>query len=165
MIKRSLKLCVQFQVVPQPTPLQLGPKSGASLRDAAKGIDTRAWEARPPRRSVGAQVTWGVRFVEPAEAAAFIEKLAAEVSDRMRKLKLRGRTVTLKVLRAVANAPEQLMKGCIGHGVCDHLTRSVTLNTSTDNATTLQRQAVRLLARRCRFTPGSPHVDPRLTPC
>ena len=33
-------------------------------RDAARGVDDRAWEARPPRKSVGARVTWGVRFQE-----------------------------------------------------------------------------------------------------
>ena len=124
----------------------LGPKSGAALLDAAKGVDRRAWEARPPRRSVGAQVTWGVRFVEAAEAVAFVEKLAVEVSERMRRLKTKGKTLTLKVLRAVANAPDRYMKGSIGHGVCDHLTRSVTLSSATDAPQVLQREAVRLLA-------------------
>ena len=106
----------------------LGPKAGAQLRDASRGIDARAWEARPPRKSVGAQVTWGVRFAEAAEAVAFVEKLCAEVSERMRRLKVKGRTLTLKILRAVANAPATHMKGSIGHGVCDHLTRSSTVS-------------------------------------
>lgn len=114
----------------------LGPKSGAALLDAAKGVDRRPWEARPPRRSVGAQVTWGVRFVEAGEAVAFVGKLAAEVSERMRRLKTKGRTLTLKILRAVANAPEKYMKGSIGHGVCDHLTRSATLSSASDAAGT-----------------------------
>ena len=124
----------------------LGPKSGAQLRDAARGVDDRAWEARPPRKSVGAQVTWGVRFQEASEAVAFVEKLAGEVSDRMRRLRVRGRTLTLKLLRAVANAPERLMKGSVGHGVCDHLTRSATLSGATDAARTIAREATRLLA-------------------
>ena len=124
----------------------LGPKSGAQLRDAARGVDDRAWEARPPRKSVGAQVTWGVRFQEASEAVAFVEKLAGEVSDRARRLRVRGRTLTLKLLRAVANAPERLMKGSVGHGVCDHLTRSATLSGATDAARTIAREATRLLA-------------------
>ena len=124
----------------------LGPKSGAQLRDAARGVDDRAWEARPPRKSVGAQVTWGVRFQEASEAVAFVEKLAGEVSGRARRLRVRGRTLTLKLLRAVANAPERLMKGSVGHGVCDHLTRSATLSGATDAARTIAREATRLLA-------------------
>ena len=124
----------------------LGPKAGAQLRDASRGIDARAWEARPPRKSVGAQVTWGVRFAEAAEAVAFVEKLCAEVSERMRRLRVKGRTLTLKILRAVANAPATHMKGSIGHGVCDHLTRSSTVSLSVDDAPSLAREAVRLLA-------------------
>ena len=69
---------------------------------------------------------------------AFVEKLAAEVSERMRRLKTKGRTLTLKILRAVANAPDGYMKGSIGHGVCDHLTRSFTLSSATDAARALQ---------------------------
>lgn len=124
----------------------LGPKAGAQLRDASRGIDAREWEARPPRKSVGAQVTWGVRFAEAAEAVAFVEKLCGEVSERMRRLKVKGRTLTLKILRAVANAPANYMKGSIGHGVCDHLTRSSTVSLSVDDAPSLAREAVRLLA-------------------
>ena len=80
---------------------------------------------------MGAQVTWGVRFVEASEAVAFVEQLAAEVSDRMKRLKTKGRTLTLKIMRAVANAPDKYMKGSIGHGVCDNLTRSFTLSSAT----------------------------------
>ena len=124
----------------------LGPKAGAQLRDAAKGVDTRAWEARPPRKSVGAQVTWGVRFEEASEAVAFVEKLCGEVGERMRRLKVKGRTLTLKILRAVANAPANYMKGSIGHGVCDSLTRSSTVSESVDDGAALAIEAVRLLA-------------------
>ena len=91
-------------------------------------------------------MTWGVRFAEAAEAVAFVEKLCAEVSERMRRLRVKGRTLTLKILRAVANAPATHMKGSIGHGVCDHLTRSSTVSLSVDDAPSLAREAVRLLA-------------------
>ena len=75
-----------------------------------------------------------------------MEKLCAEVSERMRRLRVKGRTLTLKILRAVANAPATHMKGSIGHGVCDHLTRSSTVSLSVDDAPSLAREAVRLLA-------------------
>ena len=91
-------------------------------------------------------MTWGVRFAEAAEAVAFVEKLCGEVSERMRRLKVKGRTLTLKILRAVANAPANYVKGSIGHGVCDHLTRSSTASLSFDDAPSLMREAVRLLA-------------------
>ena len=124
----------------------LGPRAGAALRDAARGIDRRAWEARPPRKSVGAQVTWGVRFEAPAEAVAFVEKLAGEVATRASAVGAKGRTVTLKLLRAVADQPAGSAKGGIGHGVCDHLTRSVTLSRAANDEATIAREATRMLA-------------------
>ena len=95
----------------------LGRKSALSLRDACRGIDRRDWVSRPPRKSVGAQVTWGVRFDEAREVVAFAAKLAGEVAARARKLKVKGRCLTVKVLRAVANVPDGMMKGSVGHGV------------------------------------------------
>ncbi|MDB0053638.1 hypothetical protein N9F40_01240 [bacterium] len=125
----------------------LGPKSGGALRDACLGIDNRVWVSRPPRKSVGAQVTWGVRFDAAAEAVAFAEKLVTEVSERSLKLKVKGRCLTLKVLRAVANVPDGMRKGNIGHGVCDHLTRSVTLSSLTNEAKVLKREVAQILAK------------------
>ena len=124
----------------------LGRKSALSLRDACRGVDRRDWVSRPPRKSVGAQVTWGVRFDEAREVVAFAAKLAGEVAARARKLKVKGRCLTVKVLRAVANVPDGMMKGSVGHGVCDHLTRSVTLSAFCDGANTLAREASAILA-------------------
>ena len=124
----------------------LGRKSALSLRDACRGVDRRDWVSRPPRKSVGAQVTWGVRFDEAREVVAFAAKLAGEVAARARKLKVKGRCLTVKVLRAVANVPDGMMKGSVGHGVCDHLTRSVTLSAFCDGANALAREASAILA-------------------
>ena len=124
----------------------LGRKSALSLLDACRGIDRRDWVSRPPRKSVGAQVTWGVRFDEAKQVVAFAAKLAGEVSARAVRLKVKGRCLTVKVLRAVANVPDGMMKGSVGHGVCDHLTRSVTLSSFTDGAETLACEASRVLA-------------------
>ena len=124
----------------------LGRKSALSLVDACRGIDQRDWVSRPPRKSVGAQVTWGVRFDKASEVVAFAAKLAGEVSARAVRLKVKGRCLTVKVLRAVANVPDGMMKGSVGHGVCDHLTRSVTLSSYADGAETLAREAMNILA-------------------
>ena len=43
----------------------LGPKAGTALLDACLGVDNREWVTRPPRRSVGAQVTWCGAFPLP----------------------------------------------------------------------------------------------------
>ena len=77
---------------------------------------------------------------------AFAAKLAGEVAARARKLKVKGRCLTVKVLRAVANVPDGMMKGSVGHGVCDHLTRSVTLSAFLRGANALAREGRRVLA-------------------
>ena len=84
-----------------------------------------------------------------ASAAAISSPAAtspASLAARARKLKVKGRCLTVKVLRAVANVPDGMMKGSVGHGVCDHLTRSVTLSAFCDGANALAREASAILA-------------------
>ena len=47
------------------------------LRALASGEDTRPWEARPMRKSLGAQASWGVRFQSTSGAESFARDLAA----------------------------------------------------------------------------------------
>ena len=62
---------------------EMGYKTGEMLFTYARGIDARKWEARPVRKSVGAQVTWGVRFDNEAQVMRFVEQLAEEVAARL----------------------------------------------------------------------------------
>ena len=71
--------------------------------------------------------------------------LSMQVSTRMRMLKVKGRSIALKVLRAVKNAPELARKGSVGHGICDHYTRTVTLPTFTDDPAVITREACAIL--------------------
>lgn len=123
----------------------LGPRTSETLRAFAAGKDSRAWEARPPRQTVGAQSSWGVRFRTAAEAEGFATKLSTEVAARLGALKLKGRQVTLKVWVAVKDAPAWKAKGAMGHGVCDHLSRSATLASATRQPELLASEAVRLV--------------------
>ena len=49
---------------------------GAALWDAAHGIDARRVEPPKDRKSVGAEVNWGIRFQSPQEAQTFLDGLA-----------------------------------------------------------------------------------------
>lgn len=102
---------------------QLGGKTGEMLFDYARGVDGRKWEACPVRKSVGAQVTWGVRFNDDGQVAKFVEQLAGEVAARLQAAKVKARTVQLTLLRAVKNAPDSARKGHLGHGICDQMCR------------------------------------------
>ena len=44
--------------------------------DAAHGVDPRPVEPPKARKSVGAEVNWGIRFQSPQEALTFLDGLA-----------------------------------------------------------------------------------------
>lgn len=48
----------------------LGDKTGQLVFNYSRGIDTREWQPRPDRKSVGAQATWAVRMETNAEVCA-----------------------------------------------------------------------------------------------
>ena len=59
---------------------------------------------------------------------------------------VKGRSLTLKLWRAMRDAPAGMSKGHLGHGLCDILNRSVALpGAPTDDADVLQREAVAVL--------------------
>jgi nucleotidyltransferase/DNA polymerase involved in DNA repair len=124
----------------------LGPGISQKLRSFAAGEDVRPWEPRPERKSVGAQSSWGVRFQTALEATTFVEKLSQEVGARLIAQGLRGVTVTLKVWRAVQGAPAWAQKGSMGHGICDHVSRSVTLALPTNEGARIAYESSKMLA-------------------
>ena len=123
----------------------LGVKVAATFRAFADGVDKREWEPRPPRKSVGAQSSWGVRFATDAEAHKFVDALCGEVSKRLSAQGLRGAQITLKVWRAMEGAPSWMQKGSMGHGMCDHLSRSITLPSATSDADKISGEANKML--------------------
>lgn len=76
---------------------ELGDKTGAALWDASRGIDTRRVAPPAVRKSLGAEVNWGVRFDSPQDATRFLGKLAEEVWTRMGAAGVQGRSLTLKL--------------------------------------------------------------------
>lgn len=122
-----------------------GSKRGASLWELAHGTDNRPWEEKPKRRSIGAQCTWGVRFASQDEVREFINNLAHEVSRRLNNANAKGRTVAVQLMRQVENAPEHARKGALGHGVCDSLSRSMTLANFTDSKYEIAAEAKKIV--------------------
>ncbi|KAK9805394.1 hypothetical protein WJX73_010812 [Symbiochloris irregularis] len=110
---------------------ELGDKTGQALWDAAYGLDGRLVEAPKPRKSIGAEVNWGVRFATENDAEVFLDGIAGEVCKRLDAAGVRGRALTLKLKRRKAGAPEP--PKFMGHGSCDNLSRSMTLTHFTAN--------------------------------
>ena len=71
-------------------------KQGEYFYRIARGVDLRPVKPYRKRKSVGAERTFAQDVYAPSEMYAILEKIAAEVSERARKGRHKGRTVTLK---------------------------------------------------------------------
>lgn len=82
------------------------------------------------RKSVSAEVNYGIRFKEDHELTSFLHQLCAEVQNRLNEISAKGKTITLKYMVRAEEAPVETAK-FMGHGFCDNVTKSVTLTTYT----------------------------------
>lgn len=56
-------------------------------------------QAPPDRKSIGAEVNYGVRFDTQTQADGFLSELAVELSRRMAAEGVLGRALTLKIMK------------------------------------------------------------------
>ena len=108
----------------------IGEKAGGLAYDFAFGIDERvvtpSTGAGTERKSVGAEVNWGVRFDSDADSETFLMSIAQQVGDRLTQLGMRGSSVTLKIKKRREGAQEP--RKFLGMGICDSLTRSAAVD-------------------------------------
>ncbi|KAK7866771.1 hypothetical protein R5R35_008756 [Gryllus longicercus] len=131
---------------------KFGNKTGETLHQHARGEDQRALDVCHQRKSVSAEVNYGIRFTTQREAEAFVQQLAQEVVSRMKQARVRGRQVTLKLMIRAKDAPVETAK-FMGHGACDNISRSVSLGTPTDDPDIIYREAV-ALERQLKISPS-----------
>jgi DNA polymerase-4 len=108
----------------------LGRSHGASLYELAQARDDRPVVSDRETKSVSAEDTFETDLSDPVLLAAIVDRHARSVCTRLRKAKLSGRTVTLKVRM---------------HDFAT-LTRSMTLAGPTDRPASVSRTARALLA-------------------
>ena len=130
----------------------LGPKTGEKVWDYSRGIDKTEVGEQVVRKSVSAEVNWGIRFISQPEAEEFVANLCGELSKRLSAVNVKGRQLTLKVMRKAADAPLDPPKH-LGHGKCDTFNKSTFLGVATNSTDVLAREAVSAL-RSFNFTPG-----------
>ncbi|OWZ60274.1 DNA repair protein REV1 [Cryptococcus neoformans c45] len=133
----------------------LGEKTGEMMWGYLRGIDLRKLEGDKIRKSVSAEMNYGIRFQTQGQAEQYVRDLAAEVSKRMKNVGVKGRQITLKLLKRHPDAPVEPPK-FLGHGWCETYNRSSTLSTPgggpTDDPKVLGTEGVKLL--------GAMSVDP-----
>ncbi|HEY6935403.1 MAG TPA: DNA polymerase IV [Marmoricola sp.] len=107
----------------------LGQAHGRALHRLARAEDDRPVVAEREAKSISVEDTYDTDYVDRRLLEALVERQAAKVSERLRKARLSGRTVTLKVRL---------------HDFSTH-TRSATLRAPTDDHRTVARLARTLL--------------------
>ncbi|KAJ5495705.1 hypothetical protein N7539_000821 [Penicillium diatomitis] len=130
----------------------LGPKTGTKIWEYARGIDKTEVGNEVIRKSVSAEVNWGIRFTNQDQAEDFIKSLCEELARRLAENLVRGRQLTLKVMRRALDAPLEPVKH-LGHGKCDIFNKSVVLGVATIVPDVLGKEAVSML-RSLNFSPG-----------
>lgn len=130
----------------------LGPKTGEKLWEYSRGIDRVEVGDQPVRKSVSAEVNWGIRFLNQLEAEEFILNLCKELERRLLNEGVKGKHLTMKIMRRSLDAPLDPAKH-LGHGKCDTFNKSSIFGVATHNAETIGKEAVSIL-RSFKFSPG-----------
>jgi DNA repair protein REV1 len=130
----------------------LGPKTGEKLWEYARGIDRKEVGDVEIRKSVSAEVNWGVRFYNQEQVDEFIDNLCGELEKRLLKERVKGKQLSLKVMRRARDAPLDPPKH-LGHGKCDTFNKSVILGVATNSNEILGKETLSML-KSFGFSPG-----------
>ena len=130
----------------------LGPKTGEKLWEYSRGIDKVEVGEQVIRKSVSAEVNWGIRFVTQQQADEFVQCLCDELSRRLVDQTVKGKQLAMKIMRRAAGAPMDPPKN-LGHGKCDTFNKSVILGVATNDKALIGREALSIL-KGFGFSPG-----------
>ena len=130
----------------------LGPKTGEKIWDYARGIDKLEVGEQVIRKSVSAEVNWGIRFITQQQAEDFVQCLCDELSRRLLEQSMKGRQLTMKIMRRAADAPMDPPKN-LGHGKCDTFNKSIVLGVATNDRYVIGKEALSIM-RGYGFSPG-----------
>lgn len=136
---RDIRECTKEKLVQT-----LGPKTGDKLWEYARGIDKVEVGDQVVRKSVSAEVNWGVRFENQEQVDEFIYGLCGELHKRLVKERVKGKQLTMKVMRRAADAPLDPPKH-LGHGKCDTFNKSSQLGVATNDTHVITKEAIAML--------------------
>ncbi|XP_029386055.1 DNA repair protein REV1 [Echeneis naucrates] len=122
---------------------KFGPRTGQTLFRFCRGLDDRPVRYEKQRKSVSAEMNYNIRFTRIDEAECFLTNLSMEVQRRLQEAGVRGRRVTLKVMVRKVGAPMEPAKYG-GHGICDHIARTVMLAQYTDSGQLIATAVLKL---------------------
>ncbi|XP_047998102.1 DNA repair protein Rev1 [Leguminivora glycinivorella] len=121
----------------------LGMKTGLQLYDQCRGRDNNALTFHTVRKSVSAEVNYGIRFENNQQCIEFLKQLSAEVHTRMVQFKVVGKCITLKLMVRDEEAPVETAK-FLGHGFCNVINKSTSLLNATNDAEIITKEIISL---------------------
>ncbi|KAI4730276.1 DNA repair protein [Aureobasidium sp. EXF-10728] len=130
----------------------LGPKTGEKIWEYSRGIDKAEVGDQVVRKSVSADVNWGVRFENQEQVDEFMVSLCGELQKRLIKENVKGRQLTVKVMRRSPDAPLDPPKH-LGHGKCDTYNKSIQLGVATNDSAIMTKEVLTVM-RSFGFSPG-----------
>ncbi|XP_066255696.1 DNA repair protein Rev1 [Euwallacea similis] len=119
---------------------ELGAKLGERVWEQAHGQDSKPLDFNHERKSVSAEVNYGIRFKMKEECYNFLQSLSVEVFSRLSEINMKARGLTLKLLVRAEGAPVETAK-FLGHGVCDAITKSSMSNLLYSNSDIIYKEA------------------------
>lgn len=117
---------------------EFGKKMGEHLYKMCRGLDDTKLNLEYVRKSVSAEVNYGIRFRNNEDAVDFLSQLSVEVCNRLTAARAKGRCITLKFMIRAEDAPKETAK-FMGHGLCNYITKSKNLIAAVDDVSVIKK--------------------------
>ncbi|KAL6433885.1 hypothetical protein ACFW04_005835 [Cataglyphis niger] len=122
---------------------EFGKKMGEQLHKMCRGLDDTKLNLEHIRKSVSAEVNYGIRFRNDNDAIDFLSKLSTEVCNRLTAVRAKGRCITLKLMVRAEEAPIETAK-FMGHGLCNYITKSKNLIAAVDDVNIIRKEVINI---------------------
>ncbi|CAO1352082.1 unnamed protein product [Diamesa serratosioi] len=123
---------------------QIGTKFGQTLYNMCRGLDDRKLVFEQIRKSVSVEVNYGIRFTKKTEVEFFMKQMVEELIKRLKDLNKKGKQLTIKVMTRAKDVPVETKK-FMGHGVCDSISKSVSLSVLTDDYSIVEMNTLKVI--------------------
>ncbi|XP_011701619.1 PREDICTED: DNA repair protein REV1 [Wasmannia auropunctata] len=122
---------------------EFGKKMGEQLYKMCRGLDDTKLNLEYVRKSVSAEVNYGIRFQNNGDAVDFLSELSVEVCNRLTAARAKGRCITLKLMVRAEEAPKETPK-FMGHGLCNYITKSKNLIAAVDDVSIIKKEVINI---------------------
>lgn len=122
---------------------ELGTKTGIQLYKFARGEDDREIQTEVERKSISAEMNYGIRFETDTDTNEFIHAIADELCNRMKSANLAATSFSLRIKRKKQDAG--VPKKYMGHGWCDNVSKSFKLARATNDSQIIGDECLKAL--------------------